>query len=63
MVLFIYFVPGVVTHYRNTQVKIDPAKVDDIFRNLNIPGLDLPGGPGAIPGLPPLSIPEPPKIQ
>ncbi len=64
MVFVIYFAPGLVTHYRDTQPKVDPAKVEDALRNLTIPGLDLPApGPGGIPGLPPLNIPPPPQIR
>ncbi len=37
-VLFIYIYPQVVLHYRDQQVKLDPAKVDDALRNLTIPG-------------------------
>ncbi len=61
MLLFIYIYPQVVLHYRNQQVKIDPAAVEDKLRNLMVPGLgpDPGGAPGGIPGLPPLNIPPP----
>jgi TRAP-type mannitol/chloroaromatic compound transport system permease large subunit len=60
-VLFIYAYPQVVLHYRDAQVKIDPAAVEDKLRNLTIPGLDLgpPVGPGGLPGLPGLGAPPP----
>jgi TRAP-type mannitol/chloroaromatic compound transport system permease large subunit len=64
MVLFIYFYPQVVLHYRDQQVKLDPSKVEDALRNLTIPGLgpDPGGAPGGLPGLGPLNIPPPPII-
>ncbi len=61
MVLFIYFVPGVVTHYRQGETKLDAQQVDDALRNLVIPGIG--GAPGGLGGLPPLEIPAPPRIQ
>ncbi len=64
MVLFIYFVPGVVTHYRQGQTTLDAKQVDDALRNLVIPGIGgPPGAPGGLPGLGPLEIPAPPRIQ
>ncbi len=64
MVLFIYFVPGVVTHYRQGQTTLDAKQVDDALRNLVIPGIGgPPGAPGGLPGFPPLEIPPPPRIQ
>jgi TRAP-type mannitol/chloroaromatic compound transport system permease large subunit len=63
MVLFVALYPQVVLHYRDQQVKIDPAKVEDALRNLTIPGLGPdPGAPGGLPGLGPLNIPPPPVI-
>jgi TRAP-type mannitol/chloroaromatic compound transport system permease large subunit len=59
-VLTIFSFPGLVTHYRDTQPKVDQQTVDDKLRNLVIPGLEgPPGGPGGLPGLPGLDLPPP----
>ncbi len=64
MVLVIYFVPDLVTHYRQGQTTLDAKQVDDALRNLVIPGLGGPtDAPGGLPGLGPLEIPAPPRIQ
>jgi tripartite ATP-independent transporter DctM subunit len=67
MVALVLIFPGMVTHYKNAGVAVDPKAVEQKLQNLQLPGLDAPGGglpgldgPG---GLPPLDLSQPPKIQ
>ncbi len=67
MVALVIMFPGMVTHYKNAGVAVDPKAVEQKLQNLQLPGLDAPGGglpgldgPG---GLPPLDLSQPPKIQ
>jgi hypothetical protein len=46
MVFVVYFVPDLVTHYKDTLPQADPADVRRQLENLVIPGL---GGPGDMP--------------
>jgi TRAP-type mannitol/chloroaromatic compound transport system permease large subunit len=62
MVALVILFPRMVTHYKNSAQQIDPAAVQQKLDNLTIPGLDAPGG-GGLPGLPPLDLNQPPKIQ
>jgi hypothetical protein len=62
MVAIVILFPQTVMHYKNTGVTIDPAAVEKKLENLQLPGLDAPGG-GGIPGLPQLDLSQPPKIQ
>jgi hypothetical protein len=43
MVTVVYFVPQLVTHYKDSVVTVDPADVQRQLDNLIIPGLDAPG--------------------
>jgi hypothetical protein len=53
-----------VMHYKSTGTQIDPKAVEQKLQQLQLPGLDAPGGglPG-IPGLPSFDPMQPPKIQ
>jgi tripartite ATP-independent transporter DctM subunit len=62
MVALVILFPQMVMHYKSTGVTIDPAAVEKKLENLQLPGLDAPGG-GGIPGLPQLDLSQPPKIQ
>ena len=61
MVALVILFPRMVMHYKSSGTTIDPAAVQQKLDNL-IPGLDAPGG-GGLPGLPPLDLGQPPKIQ
>jgi TRAP-type mannitol/chloroaromatic compound transport system permease large subunit len=58
MVLVVYFVPELVTHYRDAAVQVDPADVQRKLDNLIIPGMGG-DGPG---GLPAFELPPPPRL-
>ena len=58
MVCVVYFFPYLVTHYKDQVQQVDPAEVQRKLDNIVIPGLDLPGLPGA----PDISIPPPPRL-
>jgi tripartite ATP-independent transporter DctM subunit len=58
MVALVIFVPGMVMHYKSGATQIDPKAVQQKLDQLQIPGLDQPGG-----GLPGFDINQPPKIQ
>jgi tripartite ATP-independent transporter DctM subunit len=62
MVALVIVFPNMVMHYKSTGTTIDPAAVQQKLDNLQIPGLDAPGS-GGLPGLPPLDLNQPPKIQ
>ncbi len=53
MVLAVYLLPGMVTHYKDAVHEIDPAEVQRKLDNLTVPGLDLPN----------ISLPPPPTLQ
>jgi hypothetical protein len=57
MVGLVIAFPQMVTHYKASGVTVDPAAVQRSLDNLQVPGLDSPGG------LPGLGIDGPPKIQ
>ena len=57
MVIIIFTFPGLVTHYRDNQIKLDPAEVQRQLDNITIPGL----GGGGIPA-PPVFDLAPPKL-
>jgi TRAP-type mannitol/chloroaromatic compound transport system permease large subunit len=61
MVALVIFVPGMVMHYKSTGTQIDPKAVQQKLDQLQIPGLDQPGG--GLPGLPGFDVTQPPKIQ
>jgi tripartite ATP-independent transporter DctM subunit len=61
MVALVIFWPQMVLHYRSTETKMDPAAVQQKLEQLQLPGLDAPGG--GVPGLPDINLSEPPKIQ
>jgi TRAP-type mannitol/chloroaromatic compound transport system permease large subunit len=64
MVALVVLFPQMVLHYKSAATKIDPAAVQQKLDELIIPGLGAPpGGGGGLPGLPPLDLNEPPKIQ
>jgi hypothetical protein len=46
-------------HYKSTGTQIDPKAVEQKLQQLQLPGLDSPGG---LPGLPSFDL-TPPKIQ
>jgi hypothetical protein len=58
MVALVIFVPAMVMHYKTGATQIDPKAVQQKLEQLQIPGLDQPGG-----GLPGFDITQPPKIQ
>jgi tripartite ATP-independent transporter DctM subunit len=61
MVALVIAFPWMVTHYKTTAVKVDPAAIEKKLDDL-MPGLDAPGG--GLPGLPDFGPPgEPPKIR
>jgi tripartite ATP-independent transporter DctM subunit len=64
MVAVVILFPGMVMHYKSTGTQIDPKAVEQKLQQLQLPGLDAPGGglPG-IPGLPSFDPMQPPKIQ
>jgi tripartite ATP-independent transporter DctM subunit len=61
MVASVILFPAMVMHYKSTGTVIDPAAVERNLQNLQLPGLDTPGG--GLPGLPPVDFGQPPKIQ
>ncbi|MFL5058342.1 MAG: TRAP transporter large permease subunit, partial [Microvirga sp.] len=61
MVALVIFFPALVMHYKSSAVQIDPKAVQQKLDQLQIPGLDAPGG--GLPGLPGFDINQPPKIQ
>jgi len=64
MVALVLLFPQMVMHYKSTGTVVDPAAVQQKLDNLLLPGLDAPGGGGGgLPGLPPLDMNQPPKIQ
>jgi len=63
MVGLVILFPQMVMHYKSTGVTMDPAAVEKKLEGLQLPGLDLPGGGGGLPGLPQLDLSQPPKIQ
>src|SRR5919107_2618808 len=63
MVGLVILFPQMVMHYRATGITMDPAAVEKKLEGLQLPGLDLPGGGGGLPGLPQLDLSQPPKIQ
>jgi tripartite ATP-independent transporter DctM subunit len=65
MVALVILFPQMVMHYKSSATQIDPAAVQQKLDNLTIPGLDAPGGggDGGLPGLPPLDLGQPPRIQ
>src|SRR5918911_867415 len=60
MVALVITVPAMVMHYKSTGTQIDPKAVEQQLQNLQMPGLDTPGG---IPGLPSFDPSQPPKIE
>lgn len=64
MVSLVIGFPGIVTHYKNTGTTISTKDVQQKLDDLQIPGLDSPGGglPG-LPGLPGPDLGQPPKIE
>jgi tripartite ATP-independent transporter DctM subunit len=62
MVALVVLFPQMVMHYKSSATTIDPAAVQQKLDNLTIPGLDAPSG-GGLPGLPPLDLNQPPKIE
>jgi TRAP-type mannitol/chloroaromatic compound transport system permease large subunit len=62
MVALVILFPRMVTHYKSTGPAIDPKAIEQQLQDLRLPGADAPGGDG-IPGLPPLNLDQPPKIQ
>jgi TRAP-type mannitol/chloroaromatic compound transport system permease large subunit len=63
MVALVIIFPQMVMHYKNQGAQLNQQQVDDALKNLSIPGLAPPGGPGG--GLPGLNFdtPPPPRIQ
>src|SRR5215203_3144216 len=61
MVALVILFPALVIHYKSTAVQIDPKAVQQKLDQLQIPGLDAPGG--GLPGLPGFDSSQPPKIQ
>ncbi|MFL5209621.1 MAG: TRAP transporter large permease subunit [Microvirga sp.] len=61
MVALVIFFPALVMHYKSSAVQIDPKAVQQKLDQLQIPGLDAPGG--GLPGLPGFDVNQPPKIQ
>jgi tripartite ATP-independent transporter DctM subunit len=59
MVALVIFFPRMVMHYKSTGTQIDPKAVEQKLQQLQLPGLDSPGG---LPGLPSFDL-TPPKIQ
>ena len=63
MVALVILFPRMVMHYKSSGTTIDPAAVQQSSTTSSRdPGLDAPGG-GGPPGLPPLDLGQPPKIQ
>ena len=64
MVALVILFPRMVMHYKNVGTQIDQGAVQQKLDNLQIPGLEAPGGGGGgLPGLPPLDLGQPPKVQ
>jgi tripartite ATP-independent transporter DctM subunit len=63
MVALVILFPGMVMHYKSTGTQIDPKAVEQKLQQLQLPGLDSPGGLPGIPGLPSFDPTQPPKIQ
>jgi hypothetical protein len=61
MVGIVIFFPALVMHYKSTGTQIDPKAVEQKLQQLQLPGLDSPGG--GIPGLPGFDPTQPPKIE
>ncbi|HEY8566428.1 MAG TPA: TRAP transporter large permease subunit [Beijerinckiaceae bacterium] len=62
LVAIVILWPSSVTYWLGGQKTLDPAAIQQKLDNLQIPGLDMPGG-GGLPGLPPFDLNQPPKIQ
>jgi tripartite ATP-independent transporter DctM subunit len=57
MVGLVITFPNMVMHYKKSAVQLNQQQIDQQFNNIQLPGLDAPGG------LPPLDLTQPPRIQ
>ena len=62
MVALVIAFPQMVLVYKNNVQQLNTQQIDDVLKNIAIPGLGAPPGPGGLPGLPGLE-PPPLKIQ
>jgi TRAP-type mannitol/chloroaromatic compound transport system permease large subunit len=62
MVALVIAFPQMVMVYKNNVPQLSTQQIDDVLKNIGVPGLAAPPGPGGLPGLPGLE-PPPLKIQ
>jgi TRAP-type mannitol/chloroaromatic compound transport system permease large subunit len=60
MVALVIIFPQMVLVYKNNTPQLNQQQVDDALKNITIPGLGAPPGPGGLPGLPGF---DPPLIK
>jgi TRAP-type mannitol/chloroaromatic compound transport system permease large subunit len=60
MVALVIIFPQMVLVYKNNAPQLNQQQVDDALKNITIPGLGAPPGPGGLPGLPGF---DPPLIK